>query len=146
MNGKGLINALLSALSAVLLVAWYLLAVSGLDVHRDNEHGRTYVVCSVAGCDCERIHPECHCHDHDSAGGSCLEGEDCCSDDFRAVLSIADNCAPVMPDLSVPFISLPVLPVISQAVLPERSGPVPGMHSPPPDPAGLFRKLCVWRV
>lgn len=146
MNGKGLISGAASVFSAGLLAVWYLLAVSGVDVHRDMEHGRTYVVCCLSGYDCERIHPECQCHDHDGPEGECMDGEDCCSDDFWTVLSLTDGTAPAQPDLPAPVVSL-------QAVLPfeadrtsSASIRVSRTHSPPPDPATSFIKLLVLRV
>lgn len=139
-------TAITDVVATVLLTMWYLLAVSGLDIHQDREHGQTYVVCSVAGSDCERIHPECQCHDHAPAGGACMEGEDCCSDDFRAVLSLSDGNGAGQPDLSAPVLEVPCL------LSPEASVPAPAFrgllaaHSPPPVSPHPLSLLCVLRA
>ena len=147
MKQNGLISGFASTVSAVLLAVWYLLAVSGLDVHHDNEHGRTYVVCSLSGCDCEHIHPEAQCHDHDDGSdGECLADEECCSDDFEAVLSLSDSQGEGLQDLSAPC-------VVLSGLLPGFSAPATVLEArdfrglaPPPDPVGYFLKLSVLRA
>lgn len=145
MKRKGYISEVLSAVSAVLVSVWYLVSVAGLDVHRDNEHGRTYVVAGWAGGDCEAIHPEHHCHDHGCAEGKCLSDEDCCSDDFEAVLAVGGATdAPSVPDL--PAVSLPILlsgtdaPAVAPCHEPFRP------HSPPPGGGDLLSRICVLRA
>ena len=136
---------LFQTLPAFLLAVWYLFAVTGIDVHRDAEHGRTYVVSGLNGCDCERIHPDHHCHDS-ATEGQCMEGEDCCSDDFEAVLALGE-AAETGVDLSAPISASPVPAVHVQAV------PVPGAFSvircegpPPPELPAAFIELCVLRI
>ena len=114
MKSKESIANVVSAVTSVLLALWYLLGVTGLDVHSDREHGRTYVVCSISGGDCEHIHPEAHCHDEASEPrGGCLSDEDCCSDDFEAVLApseLQDGMRAALPVVaSNTFPSSPVL-------------------------------------
>ncbi|MBR1575202.1 MAG: hypothetical protein IJ654_01995 [Bacteroidales bacterium] len=147
MKAQSFISRLFSAVPALLLAVWYLLAVSGLDVHCDNEHGRTYVVFGAAGIDCEHIHPEVHCHDHAAgAGDRCLADEDCCSDDFEAVLSLYESQDGRMPDLSAPFLSLPGADPDLPVSLLSSGLPVNRWLGPPPDPAGYLFKISVLRA
>ena len=137
--------SLFHALPALLLAAWYLLSVAGIDVHRDAEHGETYVVWGLTGCDCERIHPEHHCHDHGHAEGACLDGEDCCTDDFEAVLSVGGAPdAPVIPAASLTALALPPtaadLPAPLSFCAPHR------LHAPPPGGGDLLLRICVLRA
>ena len=144
---KGLITDAVNVLSAVLLVVWYVLSVSGLDVHDDREHGHTYVVCSASGCDCEHIHPEAHCHDHAAdADGECLADEECCSDDFEAVLSLSESQDGGSPDLTAPVQALPG--ILPPGPLPATESPARAIrrHAPPPDPLVYFLKLSVLRA
>lgn len=73
----------------VLLVLWYTLSITGLDVHHDHEHGKTYVVACALGTSCETIHPESHCHDGECS--TCMDGEECCSDEFHIILSQGED-------------------------------------------------------
>lgn len=145
MKRKGYISGLLPAVSAALLCVWYLLSVVGLDVHSDNEHGRTYVVSGLTGGNCEAIHPEHHCHDCDHADGECLEGEECCSDSFEAVLSVGGAPdAPVIPAASLTALALPPtaadLPAPLSFCAPHR------LHAPPPGGGDLLLRICVLRA
>lgn len=129
----------------ILLIAWYLLAVTGINIHRDAEHGRTYVVPSLIGCDCELIHPAHHCHDMCREDG-CLEGEDCCSNDFHAVVTQGEDTdgVPSLPLRSVCFIALPLsaaLPVCLFSRRADHGGPP---LSPPV--ASPFERLRVLRI
>ena len=137
-----------SALAAVMLATWYLLSVVGLDVHQDREHGATYVVCGLTGGNCEAIHPEHHCHDcdHDhDADGACMDDEDCCSDDFEAVLSVGGAPdAPVVPAAAVSALAL--LPAASAAPAAAPCRILPRRHAPPPDGIPSYLKLRVLRV
>ena len=121
-------------LPALLLAVWYLLSVAGLDVHRDYEHGRTYVVCGITGCDCEHIHPHTHCHDT-APEGECMEGEECCSDDFEAVLSLSGGNERLQAELPLPVCPLSLLQVPAAVPLPALAFPVFRTGPPPP----LFR-------
>lgn len=135
-----------SALAAVLLAAWYLLSVVGLDVHQDREHGATYVVCGLSGGNCEVIHPEHHCHDCDhDADGACMDGEDCCSDDFEAVLSVGGAPdAPVVPAATVGALAL--LPGASAAPVASPCRIILRLHAPPPGGGDLLSRICVLRA
>ena len=146
MRTKGFISAWASALPAALLAVWYLLAVTGLDVHADSEHGRTYVVSSVSGGDCEHIHPEYHCHDGEASEGECLAGEECCSDVFSAVLSLTDREDSADSDFVVPFVEIPCFWGMA-ALVPGRTA-LSVLHgvSPPPDPGRYLSKLSVLRA
>ena len=136
---------LFQVLPALLLAVWYLFAVTGIDVHRDAEHGRTYVVSGLSGCDCERIHPEHHCHDS-ATEGECLEGEECCSDDFEAVLALGETEEAGL-DLSVPVSAFPVPELFAQAVPTQGSFSMVRCEGPPPlEPAAAFIELCVLRI
>lgn len=137
--------SLFHVLPVLLLAVWYLLSVTGIDVHRDAEHGETYVVWGLNGCDCERIHPEHLCHDHGPAEGACLDGEDCCSDSFEAVLSVGSGPdAPVVPAAALTGTALPPAAMACPAV------PVPCValrgHAPPPGGGVLLSHICVLRV
>ncbi len=144
-NRKGPINTLRAAIPALLLVAWYLLAVTGIDIHDDSEHGRTYVVCSISGGDCEHIHPEAHCHD-EAAEGTCLAGEDCCSDCYEAVLSLSSNEDGAGLDFTVPYVDVlysscilsdPFVSVVRHAAR---------THAPPPGGGDRLSVLCMLRA
>lgn len=94
---------------AVLLSVWYLFAVCGIDIHRDVEHGHVFVVPGFVACDCDLIHPGQHCSDT-ARDVECLEDEECCSDDFTAVLALGedpDSGADILPaPASIPFTAL----------------------------------------
>lgn len=142
---NGRIKAWSSAVAAVLLALWYLLSVVGLDVHRDLEHGRTYVVCGLTGGDCEAIHPEHHCHDCDDSEGECLSGEDCCSDDFEAVLSVGGAPdAPAVPASTL--IGVAVLPVAPACPVLRCPNHILKAHAPPPGGGDLLKHICVLRA
>ena len=144
MKRKGHIKDWASVVSAALLACWYLLSVIGLDVHQDKEHGRTYVVCGITGGDCEAIHPHVHCHDAD-AEGECLSDEECCSDDFEAVLAVGGTQeAPVLPVVSSFVLTLPVAVADLPALFSFRD--VLRLHSPPPGGGDLLSRICVLRA
>ena len=136
-----------SVMAAVLLALWYLLAVTGIDVHKDIEHGRTYVICGLTPLDCEHIHPESHCHDFTAdSEGRCLSDEDCCSDDFEALLSLCEGPDALQPDHPAPVLML-------SGIFPELSGqgPLPVVREPRgrvplPDSQIYFHRLSVLRV
>ena len=83
----------------LLLAVWYLLAVTGIDIHRDIEHGHSYIVPSLIGGNCELIHPDHHCHDEAHEEG-CLDGEDCCSNDYLTLIAQGEDASWV-PALTV---------------------------------------------
>ena len=159
---NGRIRTWSTAVTAVLLAAWYLLSVVGLNVHADREHGRTYVVCSLSGGDCEAIHPEHHCHDHACAGhdcesaacrpddpahaeGECEAGEDCCSDDFEAVLSVGGTPdAPTVPATNNTVVA--VLPTATLCPVLRRPNHILKAHAPPPGGGDLLKHICVLRA
>ncbi len=89
MKGNRFIKTLSQGLMAVLLIMWYTLSVTGLDIHHDHEHGKTYVAACIFGISCDRIHPHSHCHDGE--GGICMEDEECCSDEFHLILSQGED-------------------------------------------------------
>lgn len=131
-----------SSLATLLLVVGYLVSVSGIDVHFDVEHGRTYVVCGLFASDCESIHPHSACSDSD---GACLHDEECCSDDLRTVLSQCDgsDCQPVIPMPELRFAAI-CHPAAAPAV--SRTERVVRFQRPPPDPVGACSRFCVLRV
>ena len=142
---NGRIRTWSTAVAAVLLAAWYLLSVVGLDVHADREHGRTYVVCSLFGGDCDAIHPDHHCHDCGAEEGECLSGEDCCSDDFEAVLSVGGAPgAPAVP--AATLIGVAVLPVAPACPVLRRPNHILKAHAPPPGGGDLLTRICVLRA
>ena len=133
-------------LPALLLAVWYLLSVAGLDVHRDHEHGRTYVVCGITGCDCEHIHPHTHCHDT-THEGTCMEDEECCSDDFEAVLSLSDGDERLQAGQTLQATPLPALLCPLDITVPARSVPVFRTGPPPPlPPGGRLSLFCTLRA
>ena len=135
---------LFQALPALLLAVWYLFAVTGIDVHRDAEHGQTYVVSGLSGGDCERIHPDHHCHDAD-AEGECLSDEECCSDDFEAVLAVGGaQEAPALPVVSSFVLALPVAVADLPTLFSFRD--VLRLHSPPPGGGDFLSRICVLRA
>ena len=133
-----------NALPVVLLAVWYLFSIVGFDFHRDNEHGKVYVVSGIVFPDCESIHPFSHCHDGESEG-ECLMDESCCSDDFRSVTSPCE-CSKILQVL--PATSIFSLVSFFQITVPAASGTPMAFsaNSPPPDRSVLFLKLCVLRV
>ena len=142
MSPKKYRTGFFSSLATLLLVVGYLLSVNGIDVHFDLEHGRTYVVSGFFASDCESIHPHSHCSDSEA---DCLDDEECCSDDLRAVLSQSDgsDCQPEIPAPAFSFVAAcrPVAaPAVSGAVRVER------FRRPPPDPVGACSRFCVLRV
>ncbi|MBO6045307.1 MAG: hypothetical protein J6P69_05595 [Bacteroidales bacterium] len=106
MNHKKHTPRLCGLMPAILLSVWYLCAVCGIDIHRDAEHGQVFVVPGFVGFDCDLIHPGQHCFDT-ATDTDCLDGEDCCSDDFTAVLALGedpDSGADILPaPVSIPF-------------------------------------------
>ena len=133
-------------LPALLLAVWYLLSVAGLDVHRDHEHGRTYVVCGITGCDCEHIHPHTHCHDT-THEGTCMEDEECCSDDFEAVLSLSDGDERLQAGQTLHATPLPALFYPLDITVPARTVPVFRTGPPPPSPqGGRLSLFCTLRA
>ena len=135
----------LRALPAAFLAAWCVIFVAGIDVHRDNEHGRTYVVFGFSDSDCEDIHPDSHCHDSDCEEGECGDGESCCSDELLSVLAVGsdDDCIPSIgfkADFWAPTAHL----IASSAIHGYPS--ISRVSSPPPDGATYFSKLSVLRV
>ncbi len=144
MNTKNHRLRITHALPAVLLAVWYMFSIIGFDFHRDNEHGKLYVVSGIITLECESIHPFLHCHDSESEG-ECLTDESCCSDDFRAVTSPCE-CSEVQHIIPVPaFLCLtPVFQVAVPAY--QRASAGFGANSPPPEPSAYLSKLCVLRV
>lgn len=130
------------SLATLLLVVCYVLSVNGIDVHADHEHGRTYVVSGFFASDCESIHSRSHCPDSEE---TCLQGEECCSDDLRTVLSQSDgsDCQPEIPAPEFRFAAI-CHPVAALAV--SRAVRVERFRRPPPDPAGACSRFCVLRV
>ena len=146
-NQKKHISGLLNVLPAVLLSVWYLFAVSGIDIHRDAEHGQVFVVPGFVGYDCDLIHPEQHCFDT-AMDAECLDGEDCCSDDFTAVLAQGEDPysgADILPaPVSVPFAALYALSASVETAAGVSGGR--GNAPPPPEPSARFSKLSVLRI
>ena len=136
--------------TGLLVMAMYLLAIVGIDIHSDYEHGHTYVISALSDNSCENIHPEHHCHDHHGAGcseTSCISDEVCCEDCFL-ILHSATN---VVPDISV---NAPERPVthISSGGSPAATGQPEAFpsfskafHSPPPE-RNVIRKYCTIRA
>lgn len=129
----------------LLLAVWYLLAVTGIDIHRDIEHGHSYIVPSLIGGNCELIHPDHHCHDEAHEEG-CLDGEDCCSNDYLTLIAQGEDASWV-PALTV-FSKVIAAPVISLTIrsvsfyLKKESGVPP----PSPFPETVFQLLRVLRI
>ena len=147
MNPKKHTSGLFSFLPAVLLSAWYLFAVCGIDIHRDAEHGQVFVVPGIVGCDCDIIHPGQHCSDT-ADDTECLDGEDCCSDIFTAVLALGED-----PDTGEGSMPLPVsIPLSAMHPLSASIGTascIPGGwgNAPPPrEPSTFFSRLSVLRI
>ena len=74
-------------ISAVVLVACYLMSIIGFGVHTCMKSERTFVTAFVSSSACQDIHPEHHCADshhccgHDEDALS-FRPSACCSDDF----------------------------------------------------------------
>jgi len=136
-----------SYLFAVCLCAWYLLSVSGIDIHTDVHDDRSYVVPLFSGISCERIHPEddchcCHIHKHLHSCECELETEDC-SDKI---------CTTDITGFAVPQLHCPAaaatparLALFSfQAGTPFRIGqPFRLFCGPPPD---ILREICILKA
>lgn len=146
-NQKKYITRLSGVLPALLLSVWYLFAVSGIDIHRDADHGRVFVVPGFFGYDCETIHPDLHCLDT-AMEAECMDDEDCCSDDFAAVLAQGedpDSGAEILPPpASIPCAALHAgsASALYAAAISGGRGNAP----PPPEPSVSFSKLSVLRI
>ena len=134
-------------LQAALFLLWFLISLAGIDIHKDLEHGRTYVVPAVIAQSCEMIHPHQHCHDHDhDAAGTCEEDEDCCSDDFESVTVTATDSEG--PD-HIFIASQPLPAIILTATALAASTPMHRMvhkNGPPPGRPSPVISFCAMRA
>lgn len=88
-------KGIITKVTAVLLIVWYLMSIIGFGVHTCSGSGRSFVVSFVEGLSCEDIHPEHHCckvsccsHSQsccDEDGSLCLKSESCCSSDYQVL-------------------------------------------------------------
>lgn len=145
MNPKKHTSGLFSLMPALLLSAWYLFAVCGIDIHRDAEHGQVFVVPGIVGCDCEIIHPGQHCFDTTS-DTDCLDDEDCCTDFFTVVQALGEE-----PEAGAGFPPAPAS-ILFAALHPQsasaQAAACPGGRwgNAPPPPEPYFSKLGVLRI
>lgn len=61
-------NRVIAAVMSVVVCAFYLLSVMGVDIHIDHHNDKCYVVPLVMGTDCRSIHEDdecCCCHHHE---------------------------------------------------------------------------------
>jgi len=86
-------------IQALVFLLFYMMAVSGFDVHRCSDDGHVYVEPLFLGISCHDIHPDsscCHCShcesDAQEEHHGCEEDETCCSDVIGVLtLSGVDN-------------------------------------------------------
>lgn len=147
MNHKKHTSGLFRFLPPVLLSVWYLLCVCGIDIHSDVEHGQVFVVPGIIGCDCDLIHPGQHCFDT-ADDGDCLDGEECCSDFFSAVLAQGED-----QDSGDNLPSAPVSELVAtlhpQSVPAGTAACISGLRGNAPPPPLIrfpFSKLSVLRI
>lgn len=88
-------KGIITKITAVLLVVWYLMSIIGFGVHTCSGSGKSFVVSFVEGLSCEDIHPEHHCskescchHSHSCCNEDsslCLKSKSCCSNDYQVL-------------------------------------------------------------
>lgn len=135
---------------AVLLSVWYLIAVTGFDVHRCSYNGRTYIEPLAAGISCNDIHPDTPCCHHDGpeemSCNNCQEDEECCTDEIEVI---------ILPGFETGKISVPPVSIASviQAFANESLVPQPSFSLPvtipdrfcgPPD--NILNLDCIMRA
>lgn len=145
MKNSGFIQKLVQGSATLLLILWYTLSITGLDVHHDHEHGKTYVVACVFGSSCERIHPHSHCHDGE--GEACTEDEECCSDEFHLILSQGEDAGDSVLHISTASDNMDFIPPVTACTISfqgcVRHYPLP---APPPDISDILTRACILRV
>lgn len=134
----------------ILVLAMYIFAITGIDIHKDIEHDDVYVISALQNSSCERIHPEHHCHDHESESDGhcscrCIEDEHCCTDNFILLLTSAD----VDHSLSLPSFNPEGAGFVIFTEIPQQSTRaadfIPCESDSPPGKASI-RKNCIMRV
>lgn len=144
MSGYGFIKMASQGIMTLLLIMWYTLSISGLDVHHDHEHGRTYVVACAFGTSCEKIHPHSHCHD--SEAEACSEDEDCCSDEFHLILSPGEDAGDSVLHVSTSW-HMDFIPATDSFTSTLNGYRLPLHHiETPPDIPDILNKTCILRV
>lgn len=144
MRFNGFIKKSMQGVLAMLLIIWYTLSITGLDVHHDYEHGKTYIVACAFGTSCERIHPHSHCHDGE--GDACMEDEDCCSDEFHLILSQGEDAGDSVLHISTAF-HIEFIPKANTLSTNNfKQDIVPFHPAPPPDIPDILSEICILRV
>jgi len=130
------------------MCVWYLLSVSGIDIHTDTHDGRSYVVPLFSGISCERIHPEddchcCHIHHHLRSCECGLDEQEDCSDRICVVDISGFNVMQLhCPAAGVAEVAPALFPPIHDA--PSHVGCRPVLScGPPPD---ILLQICTLRV
>lgn len=82
---------------SVMMAVWYCLSIIGFDVHSCIKTGERFVTSAISGVECNDVHPEHSCHDHDGCcahhseschhEGESIEDSQCCTNDIH-VLSV----------------------------------------------------------
>lgn len=105
-------NVILKYVSAFLAM-WYLLSITGFDVHSCSSTGNTFVSPVLTGTTCEDIHPDhdCTCHsishscscchsDKNAAAENIDKDHDCCTDEIEVldgeVIVMSDDGGSIM--------------------------------------------------
>ena len=139
-------------LLSVAVMVMYMFTVIGFDVHMSSESGRAYLEPLFAGISCEDIHPDYPCHHcdghccggHDCDGGedSCLEDEDCCSDNIGVLtLTGTDHQS---DDFHAPAVTAVAVMAPSQVLSRPDFSRLPGAFRAPPRSA--LSRFCILRV
>jgi len=89
----------ISSLLSFTLMALFLTATVGIDVHINHHDGEVFVVSLLGRTDCESLHPEdvCHCLEH-HCGHCNANDEDC--EDYISVISLAGDGFDLVMDFS----------------------------------------------
>ncbi len=130
-------------LPPILCICWYLVCVTGFDIHYCGDNGCVYVEPLFAGISCESIHPDIPCH---HPGHGCCDGDEECCHDVIALLDVPGDGSGSQVAAPVPFLTL-------AAVLPSRTvSPVPvcmdvrHISDSSSPPGGFLSRFSILRI
>lgn len=133
----------------ILCICWYLVSVTGFDIHFCGDDGCVYLEPLFAGISCETIHPATPCRHSDR---DCCDDHKCCDDDEEcchdliALLDVPGVGSGGSVDVPAPMVDAVLIPEI--ATVPVRLAGAMEIHAChlhyPPPPA--LSRLCVLRV
>lgn len=149
---------------AFILVLWYIVSVTGLDVHTCSHSGKVYVVPLAESTKCSDIHPSDSCSEH-ACGSMCQEDE--LSSDCRTESSVSQIpcCENETHNLQITGISSDsrhfiwkgkcvfCTAVLPQIIMTAFSAPAAERGTVPwrergclPDASEILTEYCVWRI